>query len=114
MKERENKAPWILFLLEIILTAFIPLILLWSTIPTNILNASSLFGLLEYVGLTGVILVFFAGIPMGVMGIKRAKEFGRCRKAMVVLSLVNLLAGILEVGLLILIIVRVILGGVSA
>ena len=113
MKKTENIAPRTLFWLELILATFIPFIIWWSMTPTNILNSSFLFGLLECIGLSGSALIFFAGIPIGLAGIKKAKELGKCRIPTIVLSLINLSTGIFEVGMLILILCMVGLGRVS-
>ena len=64
------------FWLELILTVFIPFMIWWSMTPTNVLNSSSLFGLLEHIGIGGSVLIFFVGIPVGIIGIRKAKDAG--------------------------------------
>ena len=113
MKKIQNIAPRALFWLELILVTCIPFIIWWSLTPTNVLNSSFLFGLLECIGLSGSALIFFAGIPIGIIGVKKAKELGKQRIPMIVLSLINLSAGIIEVGMLILIFYMVAFRGVS-
>ena len=113
MKKIQNMAPRALFWLELILVICIPFIIWWSLTPTNVLNSSFLFGLLECIGLSGSSLIFFAGIPAGIIGVKKAKELGKQRIPMIVLSLINLSTGIIEVGMLILIFYMVVFGGVS-
>ncbi len=102
------------FWLELVLAIFIPFIIWWNMTPTNILNSNSLFGLLEHMGLTGCILLFLVGIPAGIIGIRKAKEMQKRKIATIVLSVLNLSAGIIEIGTLILILYAVIFGGVSA
>ena len=81
--------------------------------PTNILNSNFLFGLLEYVGIGGSTLIFFAGIPVGLIGIIKAKELGKQRIPTIVLSLINLSTGIIEVGMLFFLFCMVVFGGLS-
>ena len=104
---------WI-FWLELLLAAFIPFIIWWSITPTNILNSSSLFKLLETIGLRGSTLIFFTGVPIGVIGLRKAKGMEKRRTATIILSLLNLSAGIMEVAALLLIFCAVVVGGVSA
>lgn len=99
-----------IFRLEVILTSFIPFIIWWMNIPTNILNSNPWLGLPEFIGLLGITLIFFAGIPVGIIGIRKAKEMKKRRVATIVLSLINLSAGIIEVVILILIFSAVLLG----
>ena len=113
MKKIQNIAPRALFEYELILAAFIPFIIWWSFIPTNVLNSSFWFGLLECIGLCGSVIIFFEGIPIGIIGVKKAKELGKKRIPMIVLSLINLSAGIIEVGMLILVFYMVAFRGVS-
>lgn len=113
MKKIQNIAPRTLLGLELILAVCIPFIIWWSLTPTNVLYSSFLFGLLACVGLSGSVIIFFAGIPMGIVGVKKAKELGKQRIPMIVLSLVNLTAGIIEVGMLISFFYMVAFRGVS-
>ena len=103
----------LLFWFELVLTSFIPFIICWSFTPTNILNSNFLFGLLELIGLWGSIIIFFAGIPLGILGICRAKNAGKFKITMIVLSISNLSVGIFEVAVLILIFYKVVFCGVS-
>ena len=101
------------FWFELVLTSFIPFIVWWSLTPTNILNSSFLFGLLEIIGLWGSTIIFFAGIPLGICGICKAKNAGKFKIPMIVLSIVNLSVGIFEVAILILIFYKVAFCGLS-
>ncbi len=102
------------FWLELVLAVFIPFTIWWSMTPTNILNSNPLFGLLEHMGLTGCIFLFLAGIPAGMIGIRKAKEMQKRKIATIVMSVMNLSAGIVEVGTFILTFCSAIFGGVSA
>ena len=113
MKRIKNIDPRILHWLEWVLAAFIPFIIWRSLTPTNVLNSGFLFGLLERVGFAGSTLVFFGGIPMGILGIRKAKELEKRRVLMTAVSSVNLSAGIIEVGCLIIIFCAAVFGGVS-
>ncbi len=112
--KKNRKYPNILFFCsELLLTIFIPFIIWWSFTPTNILNSNFLFSLLELIGIGGSTVIFFAGIPLGILGICKAKKIQKLKTPTLVLSIVNLTAGIFEVATLILIFCRVIFGGVS-
>ena len=102
-----------IFWLELIFAAAIPLIICWGMIPTNILNSNFLLKLLELIGLCGSVLLFFAGIPVGIIGLRKAKEMEKLRIATIVLSVLNLSAGIIEIAALVLIFCAVLFGGLS-
>ena len=103
-----------IFGLELTFAAFIPFIVGWCITPTNILNSHFLFKLLELIGMMGMTLLFFAGIPIGIKGLRKARGMEKRRTATIILSLLNLSAGIMEVAALILIFCAVVVGGVSA
>lgn len=109
MTDRPIKWP---FWLELMLTAVIPFVVWWSLTPTNVLNSSNLCKLLETVGLAGSILVFWTGIPVGIIGIRVAKKMEKLRIVTKVLSIINLSAGIIEVGMLVLVFCISVFGGV--
>ena len=111
-KNADRPRIWPLWL-EIALTVFIPFVIWWSNTPTNILNSSSLWKLLEFIGISGNILLLRAGIPVGIIGIIAAKKMTKCRIAAIVLSVINLSAGIIEVGLLIATLFAAVFGGAS-
>ena len=93
------------------LALVIPFIICWSKTPTNILNSGFWwFELLGFIGFFGIILVFLAGIPLGIIGIKKAKRMEQLRVATLVLSIINLSAGIIEIIILIMIFCAVALG----
>jgi len=105
MPKDTKKTSSITFWLELILASVIPFIILWSTTPTNVLNSSSLWMSLESFGLYGATAIFFAGIPFGIKGIKESKNLGKLRIPTLVLSILNLTAGIIEVAIMILLLV---------
>ncbi|MBR5289124.1 MAG: hypothetical protein IKU34_11140 [Clostridia bacterium] len=114
MKENSERPGTEIFWSELALALTIPLIICWSIIPTNILNAYWPLRLLEAIGLCGSILIFFLGIPAGVIGIRKAKRTGKLKTATTALSILNLSAGIIEITMLILVLCAVVFGGVSA
>ena len=84
----------------------------WGNTPTSVLNSNSLFKLLEYIGICGSILIFFAGIPVGVIGIIKAKRMIKLRNATIALSIINLFAGNIEILILLFIFYAVVFRGV--
>ena len=102
-----------LFWYELVLTSFIPFIIWWSFTPTNILNSNFWFGLLELIGLWGSGIILFAGIPLGIRGIGKAKNTGKFKIPTIVLSIINLSVGIFEAGVWILIFYKVAFCGLS-
>ncbi len=113
MAKNTNHINMVFFLLELMVAIFIPFIIWWSHTPTNILNSNYLFKLLELVGLGGSTLIFFAGIPVGIIGIWKAKRTGKLRIATTTLSLLNISAGMYEIAIVILIFYAVIFRGAS-
>ena len=77
------------------------------------LNSNSLLKLLELIGLIASALIFLAGIPIGIIGIRQSKIMEKRRIATIVLSLINLSAGIIETIMLILVFCAVVFGGAS-
>lgn len=68
---------------------------------------------MEVVNLIESILIFFAGIPVGVIGIIKAKRMIKLRNATIALSIINLFAGIIEILILLFIFYAVVFRGVS-
>ncbi len=114
MKENHTVFDKIIFWLELALFLVIPFVIWWSNTPTNILNSNSLFKLLETIGMWGSGIILLASIPVGIIGIIKAKRMIKLRKTTFVLSIINLSAGIIEVGMLIAVFCAVVFGGVSA
>ena len=85
-----------IFGLEILFVLIIPFVIWWSTIPTNVLNSNSLYKLLEVVGIWGSGLLP-VGILVGIIGIIMSKRMIKLRRATIVLSIINLSAGIIEI-----------------
>ena len=113
MKENNNIFDKIIFVSELILVLFIPLIIWSGTTPTNVLNSNSLFETLWDIAIFGSGLIFFIGIPVGIVGIINAKKMIKLRKITIALSIINLIAGIIEVFMLISIFYAVIVKGAS-
>ena len=97
MKDNNMVFGKIIFLLELILFLIIPFDIWWSFTPTNILNSNSLFKLLEIIGIGGSGIILLVGIPVGIIGIIKAKRMIKLRKTTFVLSIINLAAGSIEI-----------------
>ena len=113
MKENNTVSDKIIFGLEFALFLVIPFVIWWSNTPTNILNSNSLFKLLETIGIVGSGLIFFTGIPVGIIGIVKAKKMIKLRKATIVVSIINLTAGSIGILMLLVVFCAVVFGGVS-
>lgn len=113
MRENNTVFNKIIFGLQFTFVLVIPFIIWWSNTPTNILNSNSLFNLLETIGIFGSVLILLAGIPVGVIGIIKAKRMIKLRKTTIVLSIINLSAGSIEILMLLLIFCAVMFGGAS-
>lgn len=113
MKKNNTVFEIIIFALELILFLVIPFVVWWSVTPTNVLNSNSLYKFLAAIGIRGSNIVFFAGIPVGIIGIIKAKRMIKLRKTTLALSIINLVAGSVEVFMLLLIFCAVVFGGIS-
>ena len=113
MHEKTRVLDKCIFGLEVAFALLIPFVIWWSTTPTNILNSSLMFKLLEAVGIGGSDLIMLTGIPVGIIGIIKAKGMKKLRKATVVLSIINLSAASIEIIILAAIFCAVIFGRAS-
>lgn len=113
MKENNTLFEKIIFLFELTLFLVIPFVIWWSTTPTNVLNSTSLYKLLEIVGICGSGIILLIGIPVGIIGIIKARRMIKLRKITFVLSIINLVAGSIELLLLLIIFCAVVFGGAS-
>ncbi len=114
MKENNTVFDKFIFGLELALFLVIPFVVWWSNTPTNILNSNSLFKLLETIGILGSGILLLVGIPVGLIGIIKAKRMIKLRKTTVVLSIINLAAGSIEILMLLVVLCAVVFGGASA
>ena len=114
MSDNQKRLGIFIFWLELITAAFILLIVCWSLIPTNLLNSSSLLFVLQNVGIIAFVLILFAGIPVGIVGIVKSKKMIKCRIATMVLSVINLSAAVFEIAMIVLIFYGVMFLGFSA
>ena len=115
-KEIEQEAKHfgtVIFWIELILASIIPFVIWWANTPTNVLNSGHVWKGLEYVGVRGAFVLFFAGIPAGIIGIIISKKMISLRVPTLVLSILNLIAGFVEIAVLVLMFYAV-LSGVSA
>ena len=113
MKENNTLSEKIIFWFELALFLVIPFVVWWSTTPTNVLNSSSLYKLLETVGILGSGIFLPIGIPAGIIGIIKAKRMTKLKKTTFVLSIINLVAGSVEVLMLLVVFCAVVFGGAS-
>lgn len=113
MKENNTLFEKIIFGFELALFLVIPFVVWWSTTPTNVLNSSSLYKLLETVGIWGSGIFLLIGIPAGIIGIINSKRMKKLKKTTFVLSIINLVAGSVEVLMLLLVFCAVVFGGAS-
>ena len=113
MKENNTLFEKVIFWFELALFLVIPVVIWWSTTPTNVLNSNSLYKLLETVGILGSGIIFLIGIPAGIIGIIKARKMIKLRKTTFVLSIINLVAGCIEFLILLVAFCAVVFGGVS-
>jgi len=113
VKENNPLFEKIIFGFELALFLVIPFVVWWSTTPTNVLNSSSLYKLLETVGIGGSGIIFLIGIPAGIIGIIKARKMIKLRKTTFVLSIINLVAGSIEILMLLIVFCAVVFGGAS-
>lgn len=101
------------FLMELLFAIMIPIIVWWTNIPTNVLNSNFMWGYLETAGILGVILMFFAGIPVGILGLRKSKQMKKLRNITFALSVLNISVGAIEIVTFFLILCAVLFGGVT-
>jgi len=113
MKENNTVSDKIISGLELALFLVIPFVVWWSNTPTNILNSNSLYMLLETIGIWGSGIILLVGIPVGIIGIIKAKRMIKLRKTTFVLSIINLAAGSIEILMLLVFFCAAVFGGMS-
>ena len=96
-KKIKRRYLWV-FWLELTLAAVIPFIIMSSNTPTNVINSNSLFKLLDTIGSSAIVL---------------SRRLEKLRIATIVLSGLNLTAGLIEIIALILIFCMTVFGGAS-
>ena len=109
--KREIDNDIIIFLFELILALMIPFIACALTLSPKEEYSNALLGLIAVIGRSGSLLLLLFGIPLGTVGIIFARKAKKLRIATIALSILNLLVGIIEVVILILIICAVVFGG---
>ena len=114
MSDDQKRSGIFIFWLELITAAFVALIVCCSLIPTNILNSNSLLFVLQNVAIGAIVLILFAGIPVGIVGIVKSKKMIKDRIATMVLSVINLSAAAFEFAIICLIFYGVMFLGLSA
>lgn len=113
MTKKTELTNTIIFWLELILAVLVPFIICWSVTSTNVLNSNFPLKLLELIGVIGSVIMLFAGIPVGIIGILTTKRTKKMRTATIVLSILNLSIGMIEIAILTLIFCAVIFKGIS-
>ena len=113
MKENNTVFKSIIFWFELALVLVIPFVIWWSATPTNVLNSNSLYKLLETVGIWGSGVILLIGTPAGIIGIITARRMIKPRKITFVLSIINLVAGSIEILILLIILCAVVFGGAT-
>lgn len=88
------------FVIQLCIIIFVPIVILWSNTQTNILNSSDAGLFLESLGAIGATIIFFGGIPAGIIGIRYAKRHPENLGSLTVptkaLSIFNIIAGSAE------------------
>jgi len=69
--------------------------------------------LLETVGILGSGIILFIGLPAGIIGIIKARKMIKLKKTTFALSIINLVAGCIEILILLVVFCAVVFGGVS-
>lgn len=113
MKENNTLFYKDIFRFELALFLILPFVIWWSITPTNVLNSNFLYKLLETVGIFGSGIILLIGIPAGIIGIINARKMIKLRKTTFVLSIINLVAGSIEIIILLLVFYAVLFGGAS-
>ena len=113
MQEKIKFSSKLILWVECAITCIIPIVIWWAFTPTNILNSSSSYKLLESLGILGVFFLFFTGVPIGIWGIIKAKRSPVLRKPILVFSIINLVWGSLEILLLALLLCGVVFLGLA-
>ena len=99
------------FYAELVCVALVALILIWANIPTNVINSHPALLLLEEIGALGLTSITFGGIPVGILGLVKArKRMERFKVITIVLSICNILAALAGIGVIVIIGASVALG----
>ena len=114
MKETNRLFEKIIFWFELALFLVIPFVIWWTNTPTNVLNSNSLYKLLEAIGILGSGIILLIGVPAGIVGIIKTRRMIELRRTTLALSIINLVAGSIEIFMLLLIFCAVVFGGASA
>ena len=110
-----KKSIWPL-IIQLIPLIWIPICLIYMNTPTNILNSSDSWQLVETAGLFGEQILFFTCLPFGIIGILKSRKKNdniRFRKATKILSIINVCIAGIMIGMLVLLLIRVVFFGVS-
>ena len=103
----------IVFYLELILALTIPFIIFGTTIPTNVIHSMPLSDVFESIMSIGNTILLIFGIPVGTIGVITPQKTKKRRIATVILSIINILAVLIEIVVSIAIICAMVFGGDS-
>ena len=90
MEHKAERKTLLLFLLQLAVLIFLPFHIWWGNTPTNILNSSPWWQLLETIGMWGTGIIFFAGIPVGIIGLINVKRTSKLCIPTRVLGIINI------------------------
>ena len=109
----EKREVWPL-IIQLPLICFIPISVISSFIPTNVLNSNTAGSILSSAGTVGTVLLVFAGFPIGMIGYQYAKRHPQRLENLLlptkILSWINIGFGAIIWVILLLVLVRVLEG----
>ena len=110
IEKNDNPEEWP-FYLEIVGVVLVAIFLIWINIPTDIINSNHVLWALEGIAPVGMTVFFFGGIPVGILGLVKArKRMVRFKVITIVLSICNILAALAVIGVIVMIGASVALG----
>ncbi len=99
-----------LFFLESFMLVISAIVLWYSFTPTNVIQSSVIGQTISNVSILISVGAVIAGIPLGVIGLRTVKNMGKMKNVMRTLSIFNLLVGLFEAGIFLLILFLVLVG----
>ena len=92
----EKKKVWP-FLIQFVTVAFVPAVVFCSLTPANVLNSDRLWRAVEFLGISGLLILLFFSLPIGITGMifsrKKKNDMKDFRIAARVLALINIAIG---------------------
>lgn len=90
MEHKVERKTLLLFLLQLAVLIFLPFCIWWGNTPTNVLNSNLWWQMLETAGIWGTGILFFAGIPVGIIGLINVKRTSKLCIPTRVMSIINI------------------------